>query len=52
MRESLKEQVRRRAGNRCEYCRIHQHHDPFYTFPIDHVIAVQHRGTTTLENLA
>ena len=47
----LRTQVRDRAGRRCEYCRIHEDDDPFFTFPIDHVIAQQHGGATTLENL-
>jgi len=52
MNEALWNQVRQRAEHRCEYCRVHQDQDPFYTFPVDHVIAQQHRGETTLENLA
>ena len=47
----LRAQVRDRAGGRCEYCRIHEDDDPFFTFPIDHVIAQQHGGVTTLDNL-
>jgi len=43
--------VRRRAGNRCEYCRMPQ---AFYPAPyeIDHVIARQQEGATALGNLA
>ena len=52
MNEALWNQVRQRAKNRCEYCRVRQDQDPFYTFPVDHVIAQQHRGATTFENLA
>ena len=48
----LRHQVRERAGNLCEYCHIHQDHDPFYTFPVDHAIAKQHGGLTTADNLA
>ena len=47
----LRQAVRERAGGRCEYCRMHEDHDPFFTFPIDHVIAKQHGGVETLENL-
>ena len=47
----LRAQVRERAGRRCEYCRIHEDEDPFFTFPVDHVIAQQHGGATSLENL-
>lgn len=51
MNERLKQQVRDRAGNCCEYCRMPQGvYRP--RFPIDHVIAVQHGGLTQLENLA
>jgi hypothetical protein len=52
MQSSLQRQVRHRAKNRCEYCLIHQRHDPFYTFPIDHIIAEQHGGPTVAGNLA
>lgn len=48
--ESLRELVRRRAGQRCEYCLIPEVfvslHEP------DHIVAVQHRGETSSENLA
>lgn len=47
----LRQKVRERAGGRCEYCRIHQDQDPFFTFPIDHVVARQHGGLETLDNL-
>jgi len=52
MDDELRSYVRARAGNRCEYCHIRQEHDPFYAFPIDHVIAAQHRGPTVADNLA
>ena len=47
----LRQQVWDRAVGACEYCRIRESevllpHEP------DHVIAVQHGGTTTAENLA
>ena len=48
---TLDEAVRRRAGDACEYCRLPQSARRL-KFPIDHVIALQHRGPTTLENLA
>lgn len=51
MDDALRSFVRERAGNRCEYCRIHQDQDPFFTFPIDHVIARQHGGRTEADNL-
>ena len=48
---SVREQVRQRAGERCEYCRkpegfsAHGHH-------VDHIIAQKHGGTSEQENLA
>lgn len=51
MDKNLEAEVRRRAGNRCEYCQI-----PESLFDvrheIDHVIARQHRGATVPSNLA
>jgi HNH endonuclease len=52
MDETLARAVRERAGHACEYCRMPQAFYPTVTFPIDHVIARQHRGPTTLGNLA
>lgn len=51
MNQLLVEEVRRRAGNRCEYCRVPY---PHYRLPfqIDHVIARQHGGPTDIGNLA
>ena len=51
MKASLKRQVWRRANGCCEYCRMPSE---FYLAPyqIDHVIAEQHGGRTTLPNLA
>ncbi|MGO4882866.1 MAG: HNH endonuclease [Bryobacteraceae bacterium] len=44
-------EVRRRAGNRCEYCRFPQ--AAFRrSFHIEHIIAKQHGGATQLDNLA
>jgi 5-methylcytosine-specific restriction endonuclease McrA len=43
--------VRRRAGERCEYCRVPQaaFRRPFH---IEHIVARQHGGTTEMDNLA
>ena len=45
------EEVRRRAIGRCEYCRLPQSafRRPFH---IEHVVARQHGGSSTLDNLA
>ena len=47
----MRQQVRRRAGGRCEYCLIHED-DSYVTYQIDHILARKHGGTTTLNNLA
>jgi hypothetical protein len=52
MDESLAEAVRLRANHACEYCRVPQVLYPTVPFPIDHVIARQHGGSTVLSNLA
>ena len=43
--------VRARAGNRCEYCPIHQQHY-LITFHVEHIVARQHRGSDEDSNLA
>src|SRR3954468_11273639 len=45
-------QVRRRAGDRCEYCLLRQEHEEASPFHVEHIIAQQHGGTDDLENLA
>ena len=52
MDRDLRELVRRRAGERCEYCRLQQRHYPDFNFHIEHVVARQHRGETEAGNLA
>jgi hypothetical protein len=44
--------VRERAGHYCEYCRLHQDHEPFFRFHLEHIIAKQHGGSDRLDNLA
>lgn len=51
MDRAIKQEVRRRASFLCEYCRIPQAAS-LITFPVDHAIARQHGGSTTLDNLA
>lgn len=43
--------VRQRAGDRCEYCHVPQVAIGF-TFPIDHIVARQHKGGDDMSNLA
>jgi len=44
--------VRERAGNRCEYCGLHQDQSPLATLQIEHVNPRKHGGTDAVENLA
>src|SRR5690349_15464020 len=43
--------VRQRAGNRCEYCRIHED-DTEFGCEVDHIISEKHLGKTEPDNLA
>lgn len=52
MNASLQELVRARAGNRCEYCRLPASVLPLTTFHIEHIVARQHGGLDSAENLA
>ncbi len=44
--------VRRRAADRCEYCRIPQEATPFIPFHVEHVVARQHGRDDSPGNLA
>ena len=44
--------VRQRAENRCEYCRTHQDDEPFVTYQVEHITALQHGGSDEDGNLA
>jgi hypothetical protein len=48
---SLREQVRDRAGHRCEYCLLGED-DAHFPHEPDHIIAEKHGGTSSLDNLA
>ena len=49
--QRLRQQVRERAEGKCEYCFLH---DESVLLPheVDHVLAEQHGGQTSLDNLA
>jgi 5-methylcytosine-specific restriction endonuclease McrA len=49
--KTVREQVRQRAGMRCEYCRKPEGVSQF-AHTIDHIIAVKHEGTSEFDNLA
>jgi hypothetical protein len=49
---ATRELVRRRAGNRCEYCLLKQEHLTFSTFQIEHIMPRKHGGDDAPSNLA
>ena len=52
MDAALRELVRRRAGQRCEYCRLPQAQAPIVRFHVEHVVPRQHGGSDESSNLA
>ena len=42
MDAKTRELVRRRAGQRCEYCQFPERAVPYFVFHVDHIIAKQH----------
>jgi hypothetical protein len=52
MNEATREFVRERAGDRCEYCQLHQEHLPFAPFHLEHIIPRKHGGNDDPANLA
>ena len=51
MDKAIRDRVVQRAGDCCEYCRLPQSAQPYVTFHIDHVVAMQHRDDDHLDNL-
>jgi hypothetical protein len=51
MRAPVKDEVRKRALGRCEYCHLPEAHVRT-PFQVDHVVARQHRGSDKLINMA
>lgn len=49
--DALRSKVRDRAKGCCEYCLLHED-DIWVPHEPDHIIAIKHRGETTLKNLA
>src|SRR6266849_9249366 len=45
-------QVRERAQNTCEYCRLHQDDSPLAALHVEHIIPKIHGGADDLDNLA
>ena len=52
MDASIRQLVRTRAGNCCEYCGLTQDMLPWARFHVEHIRARQHRGSDDPENLA
>jgi hypothetical protein len=51
MDASTRDLVRRRAGERCEYCRLHQEHSELIHH-VEHIVARQHGGSDDPDNFA
>ena len=47
-----KRRVREEARGRCEYCRMAEAWEPFFTYHIEHIVARQHGGIDERGNLA
>ena len=52
MDPGVRELVRRRAGNACEYCHIPQDATPLISFHIEHIVSRQHGGSDETRALA
>jgi len=50
--QDTRARVRERAGNRCEYCGLHQDDSPLALLHIEHIIPKKHGGSDALSNLA
>jgi polyferredoxin len=48
--DELRALVWNRANGCCEYCHLHQDFHPF-TYEVDHILPVKHRGDTIEDNL-
>jgi 5-methylcytosine-specific restriction endonuclease McrA len=52
MNNAVRQFVRERAGNRCEYCLLQQEDSLLAALHVEHVIPKKHGGTDDAENLA
>lgn len=52
MDAATRTRVRERAGNRCEYCQLHQDDSPLAVLHVEHIRPRFHGGTDDIENLA
>ena len=51
MDAATRREVRERAGNRFEYCRVRQEDDPLFVFHVEHILPRQHDGPDAATNL-
>jgi hypothetical protein len=52
MDRQVRDLVRHRGGNRCEYCRLRQEHFLQIRHQVEHIIPIKHRGSDAADNLA
>jgi 5-methylcytosine-specific restriction endonuclease McrA len=52
MSSAIREHVRERAGNACEYCHLHQDDSPLASLHLEHIIPKVHGGGDDSANLA
>jgi len=52
MLSGIREHVRERAGNACEYCHLHQNDSPLASLHLEHIVPRVHGGDDDLPNLA
>jgi hypothetical protein len=50
MDERTKARVRERAGNRCEYCKVHQKNSPLAVLHVEHILPKFHGGSDDLNS--
>ena len=51
MKAAVRQLIRDRAGNRCEYCHLHQDDSPLAALHIEHIRPQKHGGTDDPANL-
>ena len=49
---AVRRSVAERADFRCEYCRMAESWEPFFSYHVEHITARQHGGSDEPENLA
>ena len=52
MSPATRARVRKRAGNRCEYCQLRQEDSPLAMLHVEHIVPRMHGSSDHLDNLA